>query len=392
MEQITPPFFARVKLGIVSAILWTQNLVLELFRLALFQKIKNPKNIVIFKIGNIGDITCAIPTFIALRKKYSSGKITLLTSPGKYGTLGAKDFLSGARYFDDMYSYYSEDISTIEGKRKLLNNLKEKHFDFFIQIPDDWVSFKTLFRNIIFAKLIGVRGAFGFQVRSFLFLFRKTQIDYTLKQNEVVSLLKLFIKKTDTIEFDFPIHHEVEKKIETILSTDNHDKRYIGICMGGKDEAKRWPIERFGEIVKYLIKQHRVQIIIFGGGSADQKDALSIKEMCGNSNVVLDMTSNFSIHEQIVTLKKCSFLLTNDTGPMHLAVAVKTPVVALFSIRNVLGAWFPYGEGHRILFHRFLSCNYYDETCIKESISHISLEEVKKACDEILEEKYNKEL
>lgn len=380
MEQVGISFSARMQLTCVSAILWAQNSLLRIFGFLLFRNTRSPKNILIFKVGNIGDITCAIPLCIAIRKKYPRARITLLTSPGKRGALGAKDFLSGAWYFDEIFSYTAEDIQTSRGKKDFVNAIKGKRIDYFIQIPDDWVSFRTLARNMVFAKIIGARYASGFFVRSFLSLFRKTQIDSILRENEVLSLLRLFGFGEKDVEFSFPLSPETEKKIETLLKKEKSDMVYVGVCMGGKDETKRWPRENFQKAVSGLLENKKIQIIFFGGGKDDEESAEYIQKECGKSSFALDMTRGFSIHEQIVALKKCAFLLTNDTGPMHLAAAVGTKVIALFSIRSILGAWFPYGEGHAVFFKRNLSCDYRSSACVKKSLELISVEEVVSAC------------
>ena len=71
----------------------------------------------IYKIGNIGDIVCAIPSFIAIRRAYPEAKITLLTSPGKIEASGAKELFENAWYVNELKIYYSEDIDSWEEKK-----------------------------------------------------------------------------------------------------------------------------------------------------------------------------------------------------------------------------------------------------------------------------------
>src|SRR5262249_18989788 len=155
------------------------NFVLDtLRRLLLLHRKTEARNVLIYKIGNIGDITCAIPAFIAIRKRFPHSRITLLTSPGKRGSLGANELLTDVPYLDDMALYYTEDITTWQQKKELIKKLRSKKFDLFIQLPDDIAKFRTLVRNMLFAKSLGARCGFGFTIRT-IRLFKKTQTDFT---------------------------------------------------------------------------------------------------------------------------------------------------------------------------------------------------------------------
>ena len=118
MENVKVSFLDRLKLQAVNAILFIQNASLSFFQFILFRRISNPQNILIFKVGNIGDVTCVIPSFIAIRRAYPGARVTLLTSPGGRGGIGAQNFISGAWYLDSIENYYSEDISNWELKKK----------------------------------------------------------------------------------------------------------------------------------------------------------------------------------------------------------------------------------------------------------------------------------
>ena len=76
------------------------------------RNMKSPKKICIFRTGNVGDIICSIPAFIAIRYAYPNAHITLLTSPGHKGMVGAKELLEHTWFFDRLWVYYSEDIKT----------------------------------------------------------------------------------------------------------------------------------------------------------------------------------------------------------------------------------------------------------------------------------------
>ena len=81
------------KIQLLAVKLWKNwlNFWLIFFQTILFKKLKSaPKNILIYKIGNIGDIVCAVPSFVAVRRAYPEAKVSLLTSPGEKEMMFAK--------------------------------------------------------------------------------------------------------------------------------------------------------------------------------------------------------------------------------------------------------------------------------------------------------------
>lgn len=365
------------------------NLCLFAAQSLLFKKPDNFKNILIYKVGNIGDVICAVPSFIAIRKTYPRAKITLLTSPGAKGMIGAKELLSGVWYLNELKIYHSEDIDSLEKKINFAKKLREKKYDLFIQLPDDLVSFRTLLRNMIFAKAIGVKSAFGFKIRT-IQLFKKTQVDYSVKKSEVENLLDILEDsgiKNEKVEFNLDISSDKKEKINKILKDnfgeDYEKKLLIAISPAGKREANKWPAERFNKLAFYLIKNHNAKIIIIGG-SGDLANARLIKK--GLNGEVLVLAGKLDLLETIELIRKCSFLVSNDTGTVHMAAAVGLLVVGIYGIRNVFGSWFPYGKNHKILYHKFINCDYREESCIKKSVALISFDEVARACDYFIKE------
>lgn len=384
------PFLEQIRLFIVYQTTRGLNSILFSLNRLLFKPVgKNPRNVLIYKVGNIGDIICAVPAFIAIRRFYPETKITLLTSPGKFGSLGAKELLDGVRYLDDLEIYYSEDIDSWEKKINFAKKLREKNYDLFIHLSDDLADFRTLLRNMIFAKAVGVKSAFGFKIRT-IQLFKKTQVDYTTQKTEVESLLDLLKEngiETNKVEYDFNVSAEQKNKVKKLLKEKwprlNSKIPVVAISAGGKRETNQWPIERFAESAKYLNDKYDAKIIVVGGKN-DVKKAEIIKTAVGGKNALV-VAGELDFMETFEILKHCSFLISNSTGNIHLAAAAGIPAIGLYGVRDIFGRWFPYGSKHKILYHKFLDCDYRKEDCIKKSIEMISVEEAKNACGELME-------
>lgn len=384
------PLSSRVRLFLVGqTIEWLNFILFSLNKILFRAKEINPRNILIYKVGNIGDIVCAVPAFIAIRRFYPEAKIALLTSPGRTGALGAKELLGGVWYLDNLEIYYREDIDSWSKKLDFAKKLRERKYDLFIYLPDDLANFRTLLRNVVFVKLSGAESAFGFKIRT-IQLFKKTQVDYTTQKTEVESLLDLLEEngvKASRVEYDFNVSAEQKNKAEKLLKKKwprlaEAKKPLIAVSPGGKRESNRWPIERFADLAKYLNDKYGAKIIVVGG-KEDIEKADIIKAAAGEKNVLI-ACGEFGFMETFEFLKRCSFLISNSTGNIHLAAAAGISTVGLYGVRDIFGRWLPHGSKHKILYHKFLDCDYRNEDCIKKSIEIISVKEAKNVCDKLM--------
>lgn len=121
---------------------------------------------------------------------------------------------------------------------------------------------------------------------------------------------------------------EVEKVCGKFGLTRSDGHPWFGLIPGAEyGPAKRWPAERFVETALALQKKTNCRWVIFGG-AGDCELAEKISRDAGEP--VLNLAGKTSLRELAAALKICNLILTNDTGPMHLASALGAPVVAIF--------------------------------------------------------------
>jgi ADP-heptose:LPS heptosyltransferase len=110
-------------------------------------------------------------------------------------------------------------------------------------------------------------------------------------------------------------------------------------------ETKRWPAARFAQLADALAAKEGIRIIIVGSGS----EASRTDEMARHiAQTAVDLTGKTDLLQLAALLRRSDLLVTNDSGPMHLAAAVGTPVVAIFGPTDPARVG-PYGAGHIVL-------------------------------------------
>jgi len=335
---------------------WFLNAVLNLFLSLLFfnKDIKGVRKILIFRTGSLGDSVCALPAIYSIRKNYPYAQIDILTNAGAENlvSLGA---IIDRTIVNEFINYFGMP------KKDLFKKLKEKKYDLFIQLPQYDAGLIRQIRDIFIAKALRVKYAFGWQVASTWFL-AKQQAKYIKFENERDRLLGILERnglRSYGLVFPLGFNDDIKKKVESFIE----DKRLkekdknVGMVVGAKRPQNRWPIEYFKEVAEYLLDK-KYNILLFGGPE-DFELAEQIK-----GDRVFNFCGKLSPLETAEMMKYCKLVITNDTGPMHLAYAVGTPLIAIFSSRDYAGKWFPPANEKNIVFRNndvYCTNCFYDE-------------------------------
>jgi lipopolysaccharide heptosyltransferase II len=138
--------------------------------------------------------------------------------------------------------------------------------------------------------------------------------------------------------------------------------RWIALQPGARWVNKRWPIEHFAESVVGLAKICSEARFAILGGASDRILGEAIAQVAPTR--CLDLTGRLSLPEMIEWVRWCELMVTNDTGPMHVAAALGKPVVALFGPTEPRRTG-PYGQPGSVL-QQALPC----VPCMKDSCSY----------------------
>jgi heptosyltransferase I len=107
-----------------------------------------------------------------------------------------------------------------------------------------------------------------------------------------------------------------------------NNKRWIVLQPGARWENKRWPVEYFAELVRRLARQFPGAHFAILGAAADQPLGETIART--EPQRCLNLCGRTSLPEMVEWLRRCDLMVTNDTGPMHVAAALGKPLAALF--------------------------------------------------------------
>jgi ADP-heptose:LPS heptosyltransferase len=344
--------------------------------------------ILVHSIGNLGDTIASVPALRLIRKKYGpETKIWLFYDWSPKEVVSAKQVLLGAGIVDDFIHYerVSGLLPNALAAFRAWWRIAVRRFDTVIYLMQSERSEKGVRRDRIFFSLCGIPEKLGFVAFSKQFLYPRDTNGVPLAvEHEAVRRAKRLrafgFAELAEHELDDPFLHvpEQDESQARVWLAENrrHPERIlVAFCPASKMTAKIWPEERFVEIGRRLLADGRFEIVVVGG-PADKALGASLLRQWGSG---IEATGSFSVLGSAALLRECKFSVTVDSGPMHLAAAVGTPCLALFSGIDYPGRFHPLGRGHVLLRHSVPCAGCRLQACAVEGhpcMTGIGLEEV----------------
>ncbi len=281
--------------------------------------------ILIINLGGMGDIIMMSPVLRAIRLKYQDCEISLLCL--KRGFEVAKVF----KEINKFYLFNNADIKffdllEISGTLKDLRNQK---FNYLINLRDT-SSFGGNLKMSFIVKAIGARVSIGRSLEGKGRFYNKFYEEKKISdKNEVeitLDLLKSLNIENTPKYISYPVSEKDEKKVSDLFIKGDESKLKIALNPGAFRPSRMWPIELWRALVKLVDERYPKSKIFITGSAGELYLANSIK--------VLDNVSvtngKLNIGELAALYKRMDIVISNDSGPMHLAAAVGTKTVCIF--------------------------------------------------------------
>ena len=309
------------------------------------------RRILLARFDSIGDVVLSTPILEPLKKEFPKSSITYLVSTQ------AKDIIDGNPCVDEIISYdapwhFSQGlIKDIKNYFEILRLLRTKKYDLALDLEGNA---KSIFFISYMAK-IPIRVSRNWTGGGYLLTKvipwdeRKHMIEYQADIARAVGA------KVNDYKMFIPIRSE-EREFVDLLFKQNGIKGsdlVVVLSPGARRITKLWPAERFAKIGDWLTRSFDTKIVITG--ASDEKEiAEKVKGFMGENAHVLAGEPR-TLKQLAAVMERASLVIGNDSGPMHIAAAVKTPSVTLFS-SGIPSEYRPYGDIHEVIQRGNLSC------------------------------------
>ncbi|HEU4594800.1 MAG TPA: glycosyltransferase family 9 protein [Pyrinomonadaceae bacterium] len=312
----------------------------------------DPNNILVIDFGQLGDVVLSMPALAAIRQKFPRARVTVAVGRAAGAVVELAGVADEVLAVDRVGLRDGPKLLSVFRIGQLALDVRRRGFDFVIDLHS------LSETNILgFLSGAGQRLYARRPTRSLDYLsnFRppppvedrsKHAIDRYLDV-----LAPLGIKEVSRTP-RLPVREEDSRAVEELLkkAKAGTDAPLVGIFPGAGHESRCWPLERFAELAWRLVRNDSVRPVLFAGPEERSK-VREMRAALPPSTVILD---RLTIPQLAAASARLSVFVSNDTGPMHIAAAVGTPVVILMAQHPMFACYIPPGERHQVVSGRVI--------------------------------------
>lgn len=295
-------------------------------------------NILVIKLRAIGDVLLSTVVLKNLRTAFPAAQIDFLTQPPSRGVVEGNPFVNSVMTFDPGRQH---------GLR-LVREIRRRRYDLVIDLFGNP-------RSAVVAYTSGARYRVGYRFRwrqhcyNIVVEPRGGEVHNT--EFNLDALRAIDVPVVDTT-IRFPLNG-VDRSFADSLFLQHHleDKFVVALNPGGGWYTKRWRPQQYAMLGDQIAREDQGEIIVLWGPE-ERSDAERIHSLMIRKPILIPETN---LKQLAAIVEKCDLMITNDSGPMHIAAAVETPVVAIFGPTNpeLQG---PVGTPNEIVQHQHLLC------------------------------------
>ena len=326
-----------------------------------------PRNILIIDFGQLGDVVLSLPALRAIRERFPQARITVAVGKPGGEIVKLSGYANEVLQVDRVGLRDGNTLISIGRIFTFVGQVRKAKYDFVIDLHSlsetNLLGFLSGAPQRLYARRPG---------RSLDFLGNfSPQPAREPKTAHAVDRYLEVIKPLGIANVPrFPVLKTAaaaNTAVEALLKKEkaNSGTLLVGIFPGAGNESRRWPLAHFAEVADHLSRNERLRVIVFAGPE-EQSLLPRMRPLFPSSTIFLD---RLTIPELASAQARLTLFISNDTGPVHIAAAVGTPVVVIMD-RPDLHGFTPVGDQHRLILGR--------------EIHQISVEQVYQAAREVL--------
>jgi len=304
--------------------------------------ISPPRRLLIIKPSSFGDIVHALPALDALHRSWAETSIDWLVNKEWAGLLHDHPMLESVLHFPGNFTEW----------RMLREHFRQRPYDMTIDL-------QGLLRSGMISLMTGSRIRVGFasgrEGSSWFYTrrFRTAHSAMHAVDRNLDLVRQLGISTNGPITFPLPMTPESSAWVANLWVTlgISPTDRVCLVHPAARWATKRWPAENFAEMADRLVGQSHSRVIFIAAESQNDQVQQVLRRMNAQAT---NLTGQTTLTQLTALLRKASVLISNDSGPMHLAAAIGTPVVGIFGPTDPRKVG-PYGQAHGVI-HKGYDC------------------------------------
>jgi ADP-heptose:LPS heptosyltransferase len=303
---------------------------------------RHPDNILIYRLGSLGDTVVALPCFHLIRRTYPHARITLLTNqPVSAKASLATSILDHSGLCDDSIGYPvgTRSFSQLASIRHSIGQLRPR---LLINLAATRGLLSSL-RDYLFFRSCGIPEIVGTPFRQQdLSIPRLEDGRYESEAHRLTSrLASLGAVNLENREL-WSLHLNREERDQAKALLPLNDRPLLAVSLGTKLEVNNWGDQNWKQLLAMLAREMPTAGLVLLGSTDEWDRCEELSRVW--SGACVNLCGRTSPRISAAVLEGCGLFIGHDSGPMHLAGAAGIPTLGLFSWYNPPGQWFP---GHR---------------------------------------------
>lgn len=297
------------------------------------------KRILISRLRFIGDVVLTTPVIRALKRQYPEAALYYLAEAGPAAVLAHNPHLEEVIVLPDELLPARSVLTRCREQARFLRSLRKRRFDLAIDLFGNP-------RSALLTLATGARYRVGYDVRG-----RGRAYNVKIRRSASLRVVDAYLDAVRTIgvpadDDHTEVHFSAEDTnwAESWLAAREIDgaRPIAALNPGASWPAKTWSAERFAELARGLIEDFNVTVLLVAGPGQRETTA-GLNALSGHACPVVETDS---LTRLAALIHRCDLCVSNDCGPMHIAVAAGTPTIGLFGPSRP-EIWFPYPGADR---------------------------------------------
>jgi heptosyltransferase-2 len=304
----------------------------------------NIQSIVVRGTNWVGDAVMTIPALRQLRRLFPNAHITLATRAW------AKGLFADVDYLDELMVHEGGGLRSVV---KQVREWRKREFDLAVIFPNSLetalvaslarvplrIGYATEGRQRLLSHPLGLPEWRSLKHEVFYYLKLIAELEWLVNQEQT------FLDTHPDASLEVSASRQsAARAFLSAYGVDTERDRVVALCPGSiNSRAKRWPAERYAALGDKLSNELGAKILLVGSAAESEVSAAVTAQM---NSTPIDLTGKTDLAELVAVLSLVNLLVTNDTGPAHIAAALGRPTLVIFGPTNPLTTrpFSPYGE------------------------------------------------
>ncbi len=295
------------------------------------------KRILVIKLRAIGDVLLSTIVLRNIRFAFPDARIEILTEPPARPVAAIQPDVNEVVVFNP---------KTMNGW-ELISTIRSRGYDLIFDLFGNP-------RSALVTRLSGAKYRVGYRFRGRAYAYniltepRGAMVHNTQFNLDALEAAGIAIQDRSIY---FPVSREDDAYIESFFTSERIAGPCIALGTSGSWYTKRWSLERFADLGEKLARRFKTRIVLLWG-PGERADVDIVNSLMGHTAIIPPPTT---LTQLGALLKRCTFMVANDSGPMHIGAAVGTPVLGIYGPTNPMLQG-PYGEKHMVIRNEGLGC------------------------------------